>query len=1672
MSKKNKSEPKKMAVEDIYKKKTHHEHILSTPDTYIGSAEADTKPMYVYDDETKKIIKKDITFVPGLYKIYDEILVNARDHSIRDKTCETIKVNINKETGSISVYNDGVGIPVELHKELQIYIPEMIFGHLLTSSNYEQKGKIVGGKNGYGAKCSRWNTPIPFWNGEIKLAKDVKVGDQLIGDDGKMRTIKKVITGKGQMYEVEQANAEKYCVNDEHILTLHMPDHKVIFWNSSEKSWSVLWWDNEKKEIKKKSAKAYDKEKIICPVCTIELSSNLGRHYSRVHKDKEVPKKERKSPTKEPEQTEEIKKARIELEEFCKNISDDNVFDISIKEYMKLNDTTKMRLAGVRGQCVQWEKQDVSLDPYVLGLWLGDGYSSGYTYACYGEKDPQIIKYLEKWGEKNDATITKTRDYTYSITSTDNKGKKGFAPLKKHLDKYNLIQNKHIPKEYLVNDRDTRLKVLAGIIDTDGHVSREGTRVSITQGLDHEQLINDIVFLARSLGFCCQLTKKNTSWTWKDEKRTGEAYNINISGEGVKDIPTLLPRKKCADPEVRNTGKSTGYITVKDAGIDEYVGIEIDGNQRFVINDFTVTHNCANIYSTEFILETYDANNRRLYYQRFTNNMYNIEKPIIKTLTEKEAKEKDPFTKITFTPDFVRFGIKGLTNDINSLFKKRVYDMSACTDKSVKVYLNDEFIKVETFKDYIKLYYDKLPSNMVYDEQPRWKVGVLYDTNSGFVQMSFVNGVCTYKGGNHVDNVIEQITRGLITYIKEKKKVTVKAQYIRDNLSIYVDSIIEDPAFSSQTKEYLTSKVVNFGSKWEISSEFIKHLADTGIVDEVVKFAQFKEMTGLNKTDGKKVNSLRGIEKLDDANWAGTRKSKYCKLILTEGDSAKSFALSGLELIGRDKYGVFPLRGKLLNVREAAAKQLLDNKEFINIKKILGLKQNKKYTDVSKLRYGGIIILTDSDVDGSHIKGLIINMIHTFWPSLLKIKGFIQSMATPIIKAFKKSDKKASPKIFYTLSDYKNWVHKELNDDSSKYAIKYYKGLGTSTEKEAKETFNEFEDRLIRYIWEQNQEDAVVVEESDEEASKKSSKSSKSKEKVKETKETKDEEGEEEEEDDDKDDDEFDENDILDLKSKSYDALTLAFSKERADDRKEWLFKYDADKILEFKEKDVGYSDFVNKDLIHFSNYDNERSIPNVCDGFKPSQRKILFACLLKKLEHDEIKVAQLGAFVAEQTEYHHGEMSLQMAIITMAQDFVGSNNINLLQPIGNFGYRRMAGKESASPRYIFTKLSEVTSKIFRKEDEAIMNYIIEEGRQIEPDHYAPILPTVLINGCIGIGTGFSTDIPMFNPRDIANNIMKMLDGDQPDFIHPWYRGFKGTVKKNGQERYTTTGIYEVINANTVRVTEIPIGMSIDKYKETLESYIEENADIKKEKDKKISKTPMYYLEKVIDNGGNNTVDFNIIFAKNYLQKFIKEGILEKQLKLTSSISLTNMYLHNSKGTITKYEFIEDIFTEFYNWRLTIYQKRKDHRVRYLENQMNLLKYKVKFIEQKLNGEIVIEKRKEQDILDELFKKGYPKLCNDCDAEEDKKTFRYITDMPLFSLTKEKIDKLNEEYKTKKKEYEDYKAITIQQLWKREIEEFNECYDKWINYMNEEERDTKKAKPKKGGDKKVKGLTL
>jgi len=1502
-------------VEEEYQKMTHHEHILKLPDTYIGSIKGDMREMWVYDDDTNMIIKRDILYIPGLFKIFDEIIVNARDQTIRSAECRNIKVFLDKDEGRITVWNDGSNIPVKIHDEHQIWIPEMIFSHLLTSSNYNKTGKTVGGKNGYGGKCLLYSTPIPLWNGNIKTANNIEVGDELIGDDGTVRKVLNVIKGTGQMYKISQTDAEEYIVNDNHTLTFHMPNHKVIYWDSEKTGWTVKWWDHLEETIKSKSV-VIEQTNRICDECNCKFYGNIKRHYKQMHNNMKVPTKYNKSPIS---RLYDIRDKRIEIEEFCKTIPDNNIFDINIQDYIKLDKNVKKHLEGVRGECVEWPKQQVSVDPYSFGLKLSN----------------------------------------------------------------NDVIDKYIPHEYLINDRDTRLKLLAGLIDGINHSKQsfsehllyDNTFVTIPLHLNQ---INDIVFLVRSLGFHCKLNQTN-------------------------------------DTAVISIKKTTGLIDITDAGIDDYVGIQIDGNERFVINDFTVTHNCTNVFSKKYDIKLIDAERKKQYSQVFENNMYKINPPIIEDVKPKTKS----FFQVSFVPDYERFNCKGLSNDMYALFKKRIYDLAVCT-KNCKIYFNDELIKIESFLDYVKLYYEKLPTTPIYEEvNDRWAICAIYDSNNEYGQISFVNGISTFKGGAHVNHVLDQITRRIVTYIKEKHKLTIKGYQIKEKITVFVNSVIEDPSFSSQTKEELTTKVSDFGSKCELSDEFIEKMTKTGLVEEVVKMAEVKEMLDLKKTDGKKTQSIRGIDKYDPALWAGTQKAHMCRLILTEGDSAKSFALSGTEVIGRERYGVFPLKGKPLNVREATAKQILNNEEFNNIKKIIGLKQNKKYTSAKGLNYGGILILSDQDEDGHHIKGLLINMIHHFWPSLLiNVPDFIQTLSTPIVKAFKKSDtKKQNPIIFFTLTEYEQWKE-EMKLATKNYDIKYYKGLGTSVDDEAKESFVEFDKKVITYKWEHTDEVAHIQ-----------------------NNEKNNNVNENENENENENDNESDDGMDGDYNSKSNDAITLAFQKSRANERKTWLFNYDRNDIITSNIHEIPYSDFINKVMKHFSNSDNVRSIADLADGMKPSQRKILYACFKKNIVKNEIKVAQLAGYVSEIAEYHHGEASLQGAIIKMAQNYVGSNNINLLTPNGNFGSRRLGGADAASARYIFTQLNHLSKLIFRPEDEAIYNYIDEDGTLVEPERYAPIIPMILVNGTMGIGTGFSTDIPPFNPSDILTNLLKMLDGEDPDDMIPWFKGFKGTIRCIDGKIYSI-GKYEIIDESNIKITELPVGTWTDKYKEFLESIMIND---------KNDKTASHIIAKYQNLSSNNTIDFTVTFVGNHLQNLIKSNMIEKKLKLITSIPITNMYMYNTEGKITKYETIEDILLDFYKYRLDIYQKRKIHMLKELLNDLEIIKYRRLFIQYVLAKKIILNNKRKTEVYEKLVEFNFPKLSTNVYTLEEDKSYDYLN-MSIWNLTLDKIEDLNKEFEEKKQKYEDYEKTHVEELWKRELIELQHEYDKWIIDQNNSKR--------------------
>ena len=969
----------------------------------------------------------------------------------------------------------------------------------------------------------------------------------------------------------------------------------------------------------------------------------------------------------------------------------------------------------------------------------------------------------------------------------------------------------------------------------------------------------------------------------------------------------------------------------------------------------------TNAFSKEFIIETIDLKNKKYFKQTFRNNMSWKRKAIVEDVPDVKIGN----VKIEFEPDLKRFKMEEISGDMINFFKKRVFDIAATLPK-VKVFLNDKLIEENTLKKYINLYYQN--ENVIYEDSKEWQIGIIYIPDNGFEQVSFVNGINTFNGGTHVNYIINNIIKKLDVITKKKHKdIKIKPSIIKENLVIFINSIIINPQFSSQTKEELKTKANSFGSSYEITDKSIKKLVSQGLIEQIINFIRLKDEAKLKKnTDGRKENTIKGIPKLEDANKAGGKESHKCFLILTEGDSAKALAMSGRSVVGNDYYGVFPLKGKLLNVREATASQLLNNEEIKNIKKIMGLQHGKKYNNVNDLRYGGIIIFTDQDTDGFHIKGLLINCIHFFWPSLLiNCKGFINSLSTPIVKATKGK----RIKCFYNMPDYEKW-QKNINIKS--WNIKYYKGLGTSNSKEAKEYFTDILNKLITYKLcdENNVENENICEE----------------------------------------------------------AIKLAFEKKQSNNRKKWLLNDTKDTFLDNSVKNVEIKDFINKELKLFSYDDLERSIPSIVDGLKPSTRKILYACFLRKLynKKDEIKVSQLAGYIADKTSYHHGEASLIQALINMAQNHTGSNNINLLVPSGQFGTRLLGGKDHASPRYIFTYLESLTRYIFKLEDDDILNYLTDDGSKIQPDFFLPIVPMILINGSEGIGTGFSTFIPPHNPIDIIKNIFNLMEDKELKKMKPWYKKFKGKVRVNNNT-ISIIGHYNVIDDNTIQVSELPIGQWTTPYKEFLET-IEYNNDNKKD-----------IITNFKDNNTESLVNFELSFPKKKLELFIKNDTLESKLKLIKTVKNTNMHLYDKDNNIKKYESNNDILKEWYEFRLSMYVKRKEYIIGKLTKELNILKYKAMFIEYVLDDKIIIYKQKKSDIIDKIEELEFPKLS----INNNNESYDYITLIPLFSLTIEKINELNDSYKKKDEELELVISTSEVDIWKNELKEFLKNYTLW-----------------------------
>ena len=1430
------------------------------------------------------------------------------------------------------------------------------------------------------------------------------------------------------------------------------------------------------------------------------------------------------------------------------------------------------------------------------------------------------------------------------------------------------------------------------------------------------------------------------------------------------------------------------------------------------------------IWSVWGSVETVDHVRGLKYVQEFKNNLTDICPPKIS-----KCSLKKPYTRISFRPDYARLGVSGLTADMTALFMKRVYDIAAVTDRSIRVKYNGAPVPVKDFKQYLNLYIQPDVKRAYESPSERWEYAVCLTSTDEFAHVSFVNGICTSKGGKHVEYIMGQILRKLAAYIKTKKKVDVKPATIKEQLTLFLRCDIENPAFSSQTKDELTTTTANFGSTCTVSDEFVEKVAKMGVMDAACALTEVKEAKAAKKTDGAKTRTIRGIPKLIDANFAGTEKSGQCIIIFCEGDSAKAGIVSGLSKDDRNIIGVYPVKGKFMNVRGEAVKRIAENAEIADIKRILGLENGREYTsmeDVSKrLRYGKVLFMTDQDLDGSHIKGLGINLFQSEWPSLTRIQGFIGFMNTPILKA----RKGAQERIFYNEGEFESWKSASAGDgiDISSWNVKYYKGLGTSTAREFREYFEHKKVVDFEYTGEP-----------------------------------------------------------------SDNSIDLVFNKKRADDRKDWLSTYNRSDHLDTSNPRVTYEDFMTREMKHFSVYDNQRSIANGMDGLKISLRKILFAAFKKGGLKTEIKVAQFSGYVSEHSGYHHGEASLNAAIVGMAQNFVGSNNINLFEPNGQFGCidpetpvllwngkiekaknikvgdkligddgecrtvskltegvdemyevtngnmdnyivnshhiltlcysghktifwkkssnswlmnyfddatktvkhvssrttdsatgthfnksglskqaayekimefsktipdstafdinvqqylalpksvkqhmkgvintsiiqwkeqklpidpyilglwlgdgmskcnafasmdseiiktwavwadtigceichvknipphenhsfyirrrgsssgkvsaigdplhsrencigcttsshvcdacdwtfekrtelvngsgktsnghnvvnlnpvvelfkkhnlynnkhvpleyvinseenrlkllagmidtdgclkkqnncyryvisqcekrkhllesfriiagslgfrakisesingmfdlsitgdnihkipvklprkqityqnrrtncclhkieiksigrgafcgwnidknerfllgdftvthntRLQGGKDSASERYIFTQLNPITRLLFRSEDDAILEYLDDDGQLVEPTFYAPIVPMVLINGTKGIGTGFSTDIMSHNPLQVIDYIRNVIAGVDPAErvrIEPYYRGFAGTITRvstSGPSKYLIRGVHGVYpEKKQVRVTELPIGFWTDDFKKYLETLIEAGT-----------------IKEYSDMSTDTVVDFTITFPANTdlndaaFSSVVDYGCctgLEKLLKLYSTETTSNMHLFDSRDQLRKYSSVEEIANDYYATRLALYEKRKAHQLACLSSELGVLSNKARYIQEVLDGSIDLRRKRGDEVVSMLKDKGYQAQCQ---GDEEKDQYKYLLKLPMDSVSDENVERLIKERDHKKTQYETLNKTSPENLWLSDLDELR------AEYLKQEEK--------------------
>lgn len=1002
-----------------------------------------------------------------------------------------------------------------------------------------------------------------------------------------------------------------------------------------------------------------------------------------------------------------------------------------------------------------------------------------------------------------------------------------------------------------------------------------------------------------------------------------------------------------------------------------------DAGPRFVGGRNGIGAKAANIFSKMFRVRIVDPASKQVFTQTWRDNMEIADRPNIQKVTQ----ARTGHVSVEFIPDFTRFNMHGLDDSTVRLLKTRVLDAAACTRTGIRVSFNQEELDVRTFADYATLLFGTVnhTTTVLKDEGPnglvRLEVAAGVSQVKGFRSVAFVNGI-RCNAGTHVDSVVRQLVLHTTDNIRKRRSdqgdAEIRPQFVKDHLFLVVKVLVENPSFESQNKDRLATPEAKFGFDPQLPTSFLNKVIRLGLAKVAMDYAAFKVDTKSVAQLKKSVEGHLKLPKLEDAEYAGI-KGHDCTLILTEGDSAKAMALGALESIpgSRNHYGIFPLKGKLLNVQKASTTTLAKAEGIKELMQALGLTLRKQYSSISapSLRYQKIMVFADQDPDGDHITGLIMNFISHLWPSILEVNPkFVVKFATPLVKVLN------HPGIhFYSMQEWENW---SAQMQKPQPVPKYYKGLGTSSDEEAAEYFQDLENNTLEFEW-RGESDAA--------------------------------------------------------------ALRLAFEagSQAADARKDWLLHtYDPEAFLDYSQSVVSHGEFFNKSFIHFSMYSNQRSIPSLIDGFKTSQRKAM--CVALSSLKTETKVTVFANSVMAKMNYHHGDASMAETIVRLAQTHLGTNNVNFLRPHGQFGSRLNERGEHAQARYIGVALEPITKKIFRTEDDAILEYQWDEANEVEPNYLLPVVPTILLNGASGIGTGWSVDVPNYHPLHVIAATKEVLEGNHsPQLLMPWYDGFSGDIFQH-EGKFISAGVWQVgmsakrkIKADTIEITELPIGTWTDDYRLRL-----------------LRDSSLQGMVKKIDTSQNGKASVNIRLLcdptklASFLRKNEGDWKLGKALGLIKSLP-SLMWLWNATGKLEYFNDTDGIIRSFFALRLPKYERRLQHLQETARHEVEKIRSRLDFIQCVVNGTLqLMPAPPASELRQQMQMRGFKPLRG-FDARgrpAGKASFDHLLKMTFTSLTRETYEELAQRLLEREAHLRKLEGKSARDLWREDLQELEEAY--------------------------------